>query len=97
MFRKLFLVTAFALAASSSAYALGTGRAAGTPVNPPKNPVTNQAQCLSCHTTVNKLHTRGAHKNLNCGSCHDVTAEHSKSPSAKNRPFTQFQYQACSQ
>lgn len=97
MFRKLFLVTALALVASSSAHALGTGRAAGTPVTPPKNPIANPAQCLSCHTTINKLHTRGAHKDVNCGSCHDVTAEHSKSPSAKNRPVTHFEYEACSQ
>lgn len=90
----LGLALAFALPGTASA--LGTNRAAGTPINPPAQSVNNQL-CLMCHTTVAKLHKRGAHKDLNCGSCHTIPAEHTASPSAKNRPTTRFDYASCSQ
>lgn len=55
-------------------------------------------QCFGCHSTAIKtLSTRGAHKNLNCTSCHDIEANHLKAPSADNRPTTHFEYAACGQ
>lgn len=54
-------------------------------------------QCLACHTPVAKLHNRGAHRNVNCGSCHTVPAGHTSAPSAVNRPKTRFDYGSCSQ
>lgn len=55
-------------------------------------------QCFGCHSTAIKtLSTRGAHKNLNCTSCHDIDANHLKAPSADNRPTTHFEYAACGQ
>lgn len=76
--------------------ALGTNRAVGTPLTPPDSPV-DAKTCLACHTTIDKLHKRGAHRDLNCGSCHTVPTEHAKAPSAKNRPATRFDYESCSQ
>lgn len=55
-------------------------------------------QCFGCHSTAIKtLSTRGAHKILNCTSCHDIEANHLKAPSADNRPTTHFEYAACGQ
>lgn len=95
--RALALCLAAALGSASAAHALGTGRAAGTPLAPPAQKVSNVKQCLACHTPVAKLHSRGAHRNVNCGSCHTVPAAHAKSPSAENRPSTRFDYASCSQ
>ena len=77
--RWKFVVSLLFAVASLNVYALGTNRAAGTPVVQPKNPVNNET-CLACHQTINKLHNRGAHKNVNCGSCHTVPAEHMSAP-----------------
>lgn len=83
--------------ATMNAYALGTDRAAGTKVVQPKNPVDAKV-CLACHNTAIKTLTlRGAHKDVNCASCHDIKPEHMKAPSAKNRPTTHFEYAACGQ
>lgn len=90
-----FCVTT-ALTLPSVALALGTDRAVGTPVVKPANPVDAQ-QCKMCHTPVAKLHNRGAHKDVNCASCHTIDAQHTKAPSAQNRPKTRFDYGACSQ
>jgi nitrite reductase (cytochrome c-552) len=85
-----------ALAFPAMSYALGTGRAAGTPLTPPEHTY-DQKTCLSCHTTVSKLHARGAHKDVNCGSCHTAKPEHMKTPSAANRPSTRFDHESCAQ
>ena len=82
--------------AAASAFAPGTGRAAGTPIVEPAQKLDANA-CLSCHTTVKKLHDRGAHKDLNCGSCHTATPEHLSKPTAANRPTTRFDHESCSQ
>ena len=89
-----FCLVALTLAGSS--YALGTDRAKGTKIVPPQNPVDAQT-CLMCHNPVKKLHDRGAHKDVNCASCHTVPAEHMKAPSSKTRPKTRFDYASCSQ
>lgn len=80
----------------SETYALGTDRAKGTKVVMPENPVKTES-CLACHSTVKQLHKRGAHQNVNCSSCHEVPAEHSKQPSPKTRPATHFDPASCSQ
>ena len=90
------LIAAALISLPTAASALGTGRAAGTPLTPPAQALDAQT-CLSCHTTISKLHTRGAHKDVNCGSCHTVKAEHFSKPSAANRPTTRFDYESCSQ
>lgn len=54
----------------------------------PQQPV-DKNQCFGCHATAIKtLSTRGAHKNVNCVSCHDISPEHVKAPSRDNRPPT---------
>lgn len=95
---KTYFVPSLLLAVmiSSSAFALGTDRAVGTPLTPPEKPLDN-ATCLSCHNVVKTLHQRGAHKDLNCGSCHSAKAEHIKAPTEQNRPSTRFDYASCSQ
>lgn len=50
-------VAALLTFAATSAFALGTGRAAGTPLVEPAQKLDAQT-CLSCHTTVKKLRTR---------------------------------------
>ena len=62
-------VAALLTFAATSAFALGTGRAAGTPLVEPAQKLDAQT-CLSCHTTVKKLHDRGAHKDGQ-GRTHD--------------------------
>ncbi len=94
--RITMLIAAALISLPTAASALGTGRAAGTPLTPPPQALDAQT-CLSCHTTISKLHTRGAHKDVNCGSCHTVKAEHFSKPSAANRPTTRFDYESCSQ
>lgn len=89
----LALCAATALGAAPAAEALT--RAA--PLTPPAHKVENPQQCLACHTPVAKLHNRGAHRNVNCGSCHTVPAGHTSAPSAANRPKTRFDYGSCSQ
>lgn len=94
--RWKIVLSSILAAYSFSAYALGTDRAVGTPVVQPQNPV-NVQNCLACHQTINKLHTRGAHKDVNCASCHTVPADHTTAPSPKTRPATNFDYASCSQ
>lgn len=97
MTKRWIIAAALAsLSLSGTVYALGTDRAVGTPLNPPKEKLDNAA-CLACHQPVKKLHERGAHKDLNCGSCHTAKPEHMKTPSAENRPATRFDYGSCSQ
>lgn len=55
------LIAAALISLPTAASALGTGRAAGTPLTPPPQALDAQT-CLSCHTTISKLHTRGARK-----------------------------------
>lgn len=63
----------------------------------PQQPV-DKNQCFGCHATAIKtLSTRGAHKNVNCVACHDISPEHVKAPSRDNRPTTHFEYAACGQ
>ena len=82
---------------ASSSLSSTTGKAKGTPVVQPNNPV-NNATCLSnCHATVKMLTTRGAHKNVNCASCHEIASDHATNPSEKNRPKTRFDHEACGQ
>lgn len=87
---------ALLLLASGSSLALGTDRAAGTPLVEPAQKL-DAAACLSCHTTIKTLHSRGAHKDVNCGSCHTAKPEHLSKPSAANRPATRFDHESCSQ
>ena len=95
--KRTVLVATLISLASINAWALGTGKAEGTKIVPPKNPA-DVKTCLACHNTaIKKLTLRGAHKDVNCASCHDIKAEHLKSPSASNRPSTHFEYEACSQ
>lgn len=54
-------------------------------------------QCFECHDTVKTLHTRGMHKNVNCGYCHEVKKEHISAPAAANRPSVNMNWQACGQ
>lgn len=61
-----------------------------------KNPV-DAKECLACHKPVQKLHNRGKHADVNCAACHTVPADHRKAPSAKNRPETRFDHNACAQ
>lgn len=63
----------------------------------PQQPV-DKNQCFGCHATAIKtLSTRGAHKNVNCVACHDISSDHVKAPSRDNRPTTHFEYAACGQ
>lgn len=52
-------------------------------------------KCFECHTTVEKLHTRGVHKDVNCVYCHDVKKEHMEDPQASNRPAVHMEWEAC--
>ncbi|HUL00462.1 MAG TPA: ammonia-forming cytochrome c nitrite reductase subunit c552 [Nitrospirota bacterium] len=82
---------------AGSSFSSTTGKAAGTTVVQPKNPV-NSATCLTnCHATVKMLYTRGGHKNLNCASCHEISAKHAANPSEKTRPKTNFSHESCGQ
>jgi len=81
---------------SSSGYCAVTGKAKGTAIVQPDRPVDNKT-CLTCHATVKMLSIRGGHKNVNCASCHAVTADHAANPSQKNRPTTRFDHEACGQ
>lgn len=56
----------------------------------PQQPV-DKNQCFGCHATAIKtLSTRGAHKNVNCVACHDISPDHVKAPSRDNRPDYAF-------
>jgi nitrite reductase (cytochrome c-552) len=102
--RLTFLISSIILLAfisicflAGSSLSSTTGKATGTTVVQPKNPV-NNATCLSsCHGTVKMLYARGGHKNLNCASCHEVPAEHTRNPEAKTRPKTNFSHESCGQ
>ncbi len=93
-FAAALLLTGLTIPMAS--YALGTDRAKGTQVKAPEKSVQVE-QCLACHQPVKKLHDRGAHRDVNCGSCHTVPANHTTAPSAKTRPATRFDYASCSQ
>jgi hypothetical protein len=41
------------------------------------------------------LYSRGGHKNINCGICHEVPAGHAANPSEKTRPKTEFSHESC--
>lgn len=59
---------------------------------------TDKATCFSCHEGVSELHTRGAHKDLDCTNCHfDITAEHTETPTPENRPKVNMNWEACGQ
>lgn len=94
------LATALFAASALTAYAFpqaGSGLAAkSVQVSQPKNPV-NASQCLACHTTIQKLHARGRHSQVNCASCHTVKSEHLTQPKAENRPQTRFDHDSCAQ
>lgn len=91
-----FVLCAISIGIATSVHALGTDRAKGTKVVVPQNPVDTNA-CLACHAPVKQLFTRGAHRDLNCSSCHTVPSEHMKTPSKATRPQTRFDYASCSQ
>ncbi len=78
------------------AYSAVAGKAKGTPVVKPTNPVKVEP-CLGCHSTVKTLHDRGEHKNVNCASCHEIPAAHVSNPSEKTRPKTEFSHESCGQ
>ena len=59
---------------------------------------TDKETCFSCHEGVSELHTRGAHKDLDCTNCHyDITAEHTEQPAPENRPKVNMNWEACGQ
>jgi len=90
----LFMVLCFL---KSPAFSSVTGKAKGTPIIKPGNPV-NTSTCLNnCHATVKKLYSRGGHTSVNCASCHEGLGEHSQKPSEQNRPITRFAHEACGQ
>jgi len=98
--RVIFLVS-LAVAIFMTAYFITgptfcavTGKAKGTPVVKPANPVKVEP-CLDCHSTVKMLHDRGGHKNVNCASCHEIPAGHVPDPSEKTRPKTDFSHESC--
>ncbi len=62
-----------------------------------KQGATDKAKCFECHDTVGELHTRGAHKDVDCTFCHDIKPEHLEAPSPENRPFVHMEWQACGQ
>lgn len=51
--------------------------------------------CFDCHATVEKLHKRGLHQNVNCVYCHEVKKEHIDNPVPANRPVTNLSWEAC--
>lgn len=56
------------------------------------------ATCFDgCHETVSMLHTRGAHKDVNCVNCHEIPANHAEEPSPETRPTTRMEWEACGQ
>ena len=82
---------------AGSSLSLTTGKAKGTKVVQTNNPV-NNATCLNkCHSTVRMLNSRGAHKNVNCASCHEIPVDHAANPSEKTRPKTLFSHETCGQ
>jgi len=81
----------------SPAFSSVTGKAKGTPIVKPDNPV-NVSTCFNdCHAKVKMLHSRGGHKNVNCASCHETPGDHSVKPSEMNRPKVRFDHKACGQ
>lgn len=58
---------------------------------------TQKEKCFECHTTVSDLHTRGAHKDVDCSFCHDIKPEHMESPLPENRPVVHMEWEACGQ
>lgn len=58
---------------------------------------TQKEKCFECHTTVSNLHTRGAHKDVDCSFCHDIKPEHMESPLPENRPVVHMEWEACGQ
>lgn len=89
----VLLLTVFSI---TTANAEVFGKAKGTPLTPPEVSV-DKTPCLICHSTVKPLHDRGAHKEVDCGSCHTVPQDHISMPKAENRPATRFDAQACAQ
>ncbi len=58
---------------------------------------TKKEDCFQCHDTVSQLHTRGAHKDVDCAFCHDIDPKHLEEPSAENRPSVHMEWQSCGQ
>ncbi len=92
----LALLSSAALAAHAFPAAnSGLAKRTVKPVDP-EHPV-EAAQCLACHTTIQKLQSRGRHASVNCAACHTVEAQHLASPKAANRPQTRFDFGSCAQ
>ena len=90
------LIAAALISLPTAASALGTGRAAGTPS---RRPLRRSMRRPVCHAIPPSASFTSAERNkdVNCGSCHTVKAEHFSKPSAANRPTTRFDYESCSQ
>lgn len=106
-FAVVFFVAAFTVVCAGTAFAAEKAAAVSngaTTLNEavkmakkaPKGAVDTK-QCFECHTTVEKLHTRGTHQNVNCGYCHEVKKEHISDPTPANRPSVNMNWQACGQ
>lgn len=55
------------------------------------------AECFMCHGTVEKLHDRGVHNEVNCVACHNIPEEHIDDPSPETRPSVRTDHRACAQ
>lgn len=97
MKKIILLLSAAFMFISVICEAAGTDRAKGTPLVKPEKAVNVDSCFDGCHETVNMLYTRGAHKNVNCGSCHTVDAAHLTSPDKSNRPAVSMGYRSCGQ
>ncbi len=52
--------------------------------------------CYSCHSEIKDFHTRGKHKGLNCGLCHENLQAHMSDP-AEKKPLTRLEHAVCGQ
>ncbi len=57
----------------------------------------DEKTCYSCHGTVEMLHTRGAHEEVSCVSCHEIPVDHLTEPTIDTRPSTRVDWDACGQ
>ena len=55
------------------------------------------AECYSCHSEVQELHTGGKHVKVQCSSCHKGLEQHLASPGPETRPVTDMAWEACGQ
>ncbi|GAB4227798.1 MAG: ammonia-forming cytochrome c nitrite reductase subunit c552 [Deltaproteobacteria bacterium] len=59
----------------------------------PAQPPVREEKCFECHDEIRALKTGGKHGKVNCSSCHDGAAEHSKD--SDRRPETRVDLETC--